>query len=215
MLIRFREPTSGLTHLFAAILSAAGLVWLIALTHNDTPKLLTMLIYGGSMILLYLASATYHLTRGPQKLIDRLIRLDLAGIALLIAGTYTPLTYHYLDGPWRWGMLGLVWILALGGAVYVIFLHHKRSLSLRLLSFYLGLGAVGLVGAPYFVTLLPTGALALILLGGTIYLVGAVVFALNRPNLHRYFNAHDLWHLFVMGGSACYFVVIVEFVALG
>lgn len=211
----FREPTSGFTHLAAALLSLIGLIWLVFLTIHDIGLMITMVIYGVSMTLLYLASTLYHLVKGPPRLIDLLVRFDLIGIHLLIAGTYTPLCYHFLDGIWRWGMLVVIWTLALGGSLYVIFVHRRgRKSALRLTFYYVAMGCLGVLVAPQFIALLPPGATWLIIAGGAVYLVGAVIYALDKPNIHRYFNAHDLWHLFVMGGSACFFAAILQHVAL-
>lgn len=211
----FREPTSGFTHLAAALFSVIGLVWLVSLTYHNIGLMITIIIYGMSMVLLYLASTVYHLVKGPPRLIDLLVRFDLIGIHLLIAGTYTPLCYYFLDGLWRWGMLAIVWGLAIGGSLYVIFLHRRnRRSALRLTFYYVGMGCLGVIGAPKFIAMVPLEAVLLIIAGGLVYLVGTVVYALDKPNIHRYFNAHDLWHLFVMAGSAFFFVAILQYVVL-
>jgi hemolysin III len=211
----FRHPTSGFTHLAGAVLSFIGLIVLIRLTYDEPGKLITIVIYGTCMILLYLASTVYHLWNGSDRTISLLVRFDLIGIYLLIAGTYTPVVYHFLDGWIMWTVLALEWTLALGGIIYVAFIHRRRdAFNLRLTLYYVLVGGVGLLGAPYFVHELPIGATLLLLAGGATYLVGTVVFAMGRPNLHRYFNAHDLWHIFVMGGSVWFFAVILHYIAL-
>ena len=118
MMVRFREPVNGFTHLAGAFLAAFGLILLVGLTRGDLARMISVIIYGTSMILLYLASAVYHLANGSERKILWLRRLDHAAIYILIAGTYTPFCYNVLDGHLRWLMLGLVWGLAIIGVLY-------------------------------------------------------------------------------------------------
>lgn len=212
---RFREPTSGLTHLAAAVLSVFGLIWLIVVAHDDVARLLTLIVYGLSMIALYLASAVYHLMPASPRALNTLVRLDRVGIFLLIAGTYTPLVYHFMGGAWRWGLLTVVWAMALGGSLYTLFLYSRgRSKKVWMTLFYVGMGCAGVVSAPHMLAQMPSGALWLILGGGAVYIAGAVIYTLERPNFHRHFNFHDLWHVFVMAASALFFAAILVFVAM-
>jgi hemolysin III len=206
---RFREPVSGFTHLLGAALGFVGLIWLIALTADDTPKMISILVYGVAMIALYLASAAFHLYNGSRRTIARLNRLDHAAIYLFIAGSFTPFGYNLLDGRLRWGLLGLVWGLALTGAVMKLrrFWRGRRS-TIQ----YMAMGWLSVVAIP---PILHDGLIEVILwvaAGGLIYTIGAAVYALEKPNFHRHFGFHELWHLFVMGGSAVHFAAIVLFV---
>src|SRR5687768_7617580 len=115
---RFREPFSGFTHLFAAVLALGGMIWLIAESWGDAGLLTSMIIYGVSLTALYAASATLHLVKAPERVQDFLNRIDHAAIYLLIAGSYTPFCYSLLSGGWRWGMLGTIWGMALAGIAY-------------------------------------------------------------------------------------------------
>ena len=209
---RFREPTSGFTHLAGAVLSLIALIWLVRLTHGDLPKLITVIIFGTTTILLYSASAAYHLIDGSPKTLNRLVRFDRVGIYLLIAGTYTPMCYMFMEGSWRWLMLAAVWITAIVGSLYVM-LCFQRGVSKKLpvTLTYVAMGMLGLIGLPQ--AMMPSGAFALIATGGLVYLVGTVVYSLDRPNLHRHFRAHDLWHIFVMAGSVFFFTVVFVYVA--
>lgn len=209
---RFREPTSGFTHLAGAMLSLVALLWLVRLTHTDPPKLVTILVFGATTILLYSASAAYHLVDGSPKTLNRLVRFDRVGIYLLIAGTYTPVCYVFMAGVWRWLMLGAVWITAIAGSLYVVFCFQRGvSRKLPLTLTYVAMGLLGVIGLPQAV--MPAGAVGLIALGGLVYLVGTVVYSLDRPNLHRHFRAHDLWHVFVLAGSVFFFTVVFVYIA--
>lgn len=215
MMTVFREPTSGFTHLFAAIPSLIGTIWLVRLAWGDVGLVVAMLLYGFGTTFLFLSSGVYHLSHGTPERIRTLLRFDLVGIYLMIAGTYTPLVYYYLDGWWLVGILGTVWLMALLGSIYVLVFHHRLRAGRRWsLMFYILTGSVGVLAAPHFVRVVPPALTALLLLGGAIFLAGSVVFAIEKPNFHRWFNAHDLWHIFVLAGYGVFFVAILNFVAL-
>ena len=141
---RFREPVNGFTHLAGAVLSALGLIWLVAVAQNNTPKMMSLVIYGVSMILLYSASAIFHLIKTSDEKLLWLRRFDHAAIYVLIAGTYTPLFYNLLDGSFRWWLLVIVWIAALAGAAYKLF--FLQDSGLLSLACYVIVGSIGIFG---------------------------------------------------------------------
>ena len=202
-----REPISGLTHLAGAILALGGLAWLVYQTQDTPDKLISVVIYGFSMILLYGASAALHLVYGPQRVILWLRRLDHAAVYMLIAGTYTPLVYTTLQGGWRWGILGAVWVMAVAGAIFKLtkLSHHTRASTLS----YILMGWLGVLTAPQAVDVLPLSVALLILGGGLFYTVGALIFTMQKPNFHPQFGFHEIWHLFVMGGSSLHYAAVV------
>jgi hemolysin III len=208
---RFREPTSGFTHLAGAGLSFLALIALVIVTWGDLPRMTAVTVFGMTAVLLYSASAALHLSYGSPKTINRLNRLDRASIFIVIAGTYTPMCHAFLEGNARWVMLVLVWSAALCGSLYTV-LRFRRGISnpLPMTLAYIGMGALGLLIAPQ--AMLPTGALLLILAGGAIYLVGCVIYSLDQPNLHENFNAHDLWHIFVLAGSVLFFAMVFAYI---
>lgn len=208
---RFREPFSGFSHLAGALLGVVGLIWLIVLTADDPARMTSMIIYGVSLILLYSASAALHLIHASPRLFKWLLRFDHAAIYALIAGTYTPLCYNLLTGTWRWGMLGTIWGLAVVGIVYkLLFLRESGHLSTLL---YVGMGWMAVAAIPQWLHTLSAGAWALIIAGGVLYSVGAVIFMVRRPNFHPQFGFHEIWHLFVLGGSICHFAAVALYVA--
>ena len=209
---RFREPMNGFTHLIGVPLGIIGLIWLVSETRDYPEKMISMVIYGVSIILLYAASTTFHLVKGSERTVLRLRRIDHAAIYIMIAGTYTPIVYNVLSGNWRWGILGLVWALAVTGVVYkLLFLHGDRNHLSTLL--YVGMGWMGILIFPLALPQMQSGALWLILIGGVVYTIGAVVFTLQKPNLHRHFGHHELWHLFVLAGSALHFAAVLRYIA--
>lgn len=204
---RFREPVNGFTHLIGVLLGVPALIWLILETYDNIPRMISVIIYGVSLILLYSASTAMHLIDGGERVNKLLWRLDHCAIYLLIAGTYTPLAYNVLSGTWRWGLLGIVWAMAVMGIIVKLFMVNQGGLPSVI--FYMAMGWAGLIVLPEAARLLRPEAAALIIAGGITYSIGAVVFALKRPNLHKYFGHHELWHLFCLGGSALHFAAIV------
>jgi hemolysin III len=202
---------SGFTHLAGAVLSTLGLCWLVIATWGDPVKTIIMLIYGVCLLMIYVTSATFHLTRAPDNVLLWLRRFDHAAIYTGIAGTYTPFAYVALTGATRWLLLGLVWGLALVGVVYKLFF-LKGGNSRWSLAFYLAMGWVGLLALPQGLAALPFGAVILLVAGGLVYSIGAVIFGLQRPNLHPCFGHHELWHLFVLGGSALHFAAVARYI---
>ncbi len=208
----FREPVNGFIHFGAGILSIAGLVWLVTLTYDNPTFLTTVLVYGISMILLYAASATLHLVRGPKKLIDWLNRLDHAAIYLFIAGTYTPICYRYLSGNWQWGMLATVWVLAATGVVIKLTLGVHRRFTFLSTLLYLGMGWLMVFALPQLFGELALNVLWLLVAGGVTYSVGAIFFLLDKPEWRvkmPHFGMHEIWHLCVVVASSLHFSAMV------
>ena len=207
---RLREPISGLTHLVGVVLAVVALVVLLAATAGRVDQFVAFGIFGCSLIALYCASALYHLLPVSQAAVARLRRLDHMTIFILIAGTYTPICVLALED--GWGLLGLVWTLALCGVVLkLLWMDAPRWLSVGL---YLAMGWVALVAASAIFRAVPSGGIAWIVGGGLVYSAGALIYGLKRPNpVPGVFGFHELWHLFVMAGSACHFWVMLRYIA--
>jgi hemolysin III len=211
---KLREPINGLTHLAGGLLASAGLIVLLAKAASTgrVDQLVAFGVFGLSLVALYTASTLYHLLPLSPAGVARLRRLDHVAIFLLIAGTYTPFCLLALQGAWRWGLLALVWALALCGVLLkVLWMGGPRWLSVVL---YLGMGWVAVVAAPALLQAVPVGGMAWVLAGGLIYSVGALVYGFKRPNpIPGAFGFHELWHLFVVAGSACHFWAVLRYVA--
>jgi hemolysin III len=144
--------------------------------------------------------------------VAKLRLLDHVAIFVLIAGTYTPFCLLALDGGWRWGLLALIWGLALCGVLLkLLWMGAPRWLSVIL---YLGMGWVAVIAAPALLQAVPAGGMAWVLAGGLVYSAGALVYGFKRPNpIPGSFGFHELWHLFVIAGSACHFWAVLRYVA--
>jgi hemolysin III len=207
-----REPFCGLSHLTGAILSVVGLVALLVLANGRPWRVVSFAIYGASLIVLYTASTLYHSLHVPPRHVDRLLRFDYSAIFLLIAGTYVPICLVPLRGGWGWSLLAAEYGMALLG-IGAVFFRQGLSHRLRVLLYFCMGGLVVVALAPLRQAL-PPAALVWLFGGGMAYTLGAVILAVDRPHLWPgKFSAHDLWHLFVLGGSACHFVVMLCFVA--
>jgi hemolysin III len=208
---KLREPFSGLSHLSGAALGIVALVVLVSLARGKPWHLSGFAIYGAALILLYLSSALYHLLPVNESGVRRLRMFDRVGIYLLIAGTYTPLCLVPLRGGWGWSLLGVVWGLALLGSICEIaWRSAPRWLGLAL---YVVMGWLVLIAVGPLTRTLTSAGLDWLVAGGIVYSVGTVIFAMERPRLWPgVFGAHELWHLFVLGGSVCHFMVMFRFV---
>ncbi|NTV36505.1 MAG: hemolysin III family protein [Anaerolineaceae bacterium] len=204
-----REPVNGLTHLVGAVLALIGTIFLLvpAIRSGNTVQVLAFAIYGASLIALYTASGLYHSLRLSEPGTRTLRRLDHTMIYILIAGSYTPICLIPLRGAWGWSLLGVIWGLALAGLfVSLFYLNKPRWLTAGI---YILMGWLAVVAFIPLLRQVPPAGIFLMVLGGVIYTGGAVVYALKRPNFKPgIFGFHELWHLFVMAGSAAHFMMM-------
>ena len=212
----FREPANALTHLIGLVLAVAGMVTLVVVSLGDPWRLASALVFGASMVLLYTASTLLHGVRAGPRVIKRLRVFDHAAIFVLIAGTYTPITLvslRVVSPAWSWALFGTVWGLALLGVLFKLFwIGAPRWLSVAL---YVALGWLAVVAVAPLLAALPLGALVWLLAGGLFYTGGAIIYARKRPDpWPDTFGFHALWHLFVMAGTACHFVMVLAYVVL-
>jgi hemolysin III len=207
-----REPFCGVSHLVGIVLSVVGLVALLVLSRGRPWHVVSFAIYGASLVVLYTASTLYHSLPVAPHRVERLRQFDLVAIFLLIAGTYAPLCLVPLRGPWGWSLLATEYGVA-GIGIAAVLRYQGLPDGLRIV-LYAGMGWLIVIAGEPLRRALPPGALAWLLGGGIAYSLGAVVVAMDRPHLWPgKFTAHDLWHLFVLGGSACHFVLMLCFVA--
>ena len=200
----------GWSHAVAALVAIAGLVALIVITRHDMPKLVSMVVYGTALVLLFSVSATYHIFNWPPRVKDWLRRADHATIFVFIAATYTPLMFNVLDGWWRTGVLAAIWISALAGVAGAApFLRIPRQL---LAALYLAMGWVAVVALVPLTAALGWVAALLIAFGGLQYSLGAAAYAFKRPRLWpRVFGYHEVFHLAVISASVTFYVIVVHY----
>lgn len=205
-----RPIMRGTMHLVAALLAPFGLVLLLLIA--DSPRAYVgASIFAATLIALYATSAGYHLVPWPPRLRRIVARVDHSMIFALIAGTYTPFCLLVLGNSWGISMLAVVWSLAGAGILMVVLWPSApRWLGVAL---YMGLGWLAIARGPAIVDDLDVGPLALLALGGAFYTVGALVYALRRPNpFPKVFGFHEIFHVFVIAGSAVHFTLIAVYV---
>jgi hemolysin III len=203
---RAREPVSGYTHLGGLVVGALGALLLLARARGAS-SFFPDLAYVVTLLGLYGASSAYHLVPGSERLTQRLRQVDHAAIFLFIAGSCTPIFWRAFEGSDRGLMLGVVWAIAAIGIVFrIAWMNAPRALYT---SMYVAMGWLVLIKAKAAFHALPAPVLALVVAGGITYMLGALVYATKRPNpLPRIFGFHEIWHLFVLAGSALHFVAI-------
>lgn len=196
------ERANTLTHGFGAVLSvlAGAVLVTIAARGGDAWQIVSAAVFSAALLVLYAASTVYHAVQ-HHKAKARLEIVDHAAIFVLIAGTYTPFTLISLRGAWGWSLFGVIWGLALIGVVAKLFLTGRFSRLSTLI--YLLMGWLVVVAVVPMTQALPLATLLWLLVGGLAYSLGTVFYHNERL---RY--AHAIWHLFVLGGSACHVVAV-------
>ena len=203
---RGEETANALSHGLGFVLAIASLPLLLAFASPALTSINTvaMCVFSVTMMLLYGVSTLYHaLPAGPAK--TWLNRCDHAAIYLFIAGSYTPFVLGVLRGGWGWSLFGVVWAMALLGFAAKMLNRLKHPLWST--GLYVVMGWVAVVAAAPLVARMPGAGLTLLVAGGLLYTAGAVVFIFDS----RVRYAHFVWHLFVLGGSACHFFAVLWF----
>lgn len=209
---RLLEPINALTHLFGAVASLVGLLLLAYLTRDEPGKMLSLIIYGGSMTLLYAASALLHGAKLSSRNRMKLNRLDHSAIFLMMAGTYTPIIYNLFPESWRWPTLIIYWLVAAGGMIYKTFSSQIHSPLNRTIYPLLSWGGVVPAVLAWQVRpLVSLNGLGLILLGGLIYMAGFVIYYRKSPDpWPNVLGHHEIWHLFVLAGSFTHYLFMLH-----
>ncbi|QAA31863.1 PAQR family membrane homeostasis protein TrhA [Clostridium manihotivorum] len=209
-----REPVNSLTHVLGAIASLIGLIFMIEkviVVDGSLPgKLTGAIIFGLSLIFLYSASSIYHWAKTSDNKLLLLRKVDHSMIFVLIAGTYTPICIGVLDGFLKTFVLSTVWTLAVAGIALKIFWFNSPRWLYT--AFYIIMGWLALTfSGPLYRALLMPGFIWL-LIGGLLYTIGGVIYALKSPNLSSKFGFHELFHVFVLLGSLSHFYLIYAYI---
>ena len=213
---KIKDPGSAVTHFIGMLMAMFAAVPLLikAAREPDRIHLIALAIFIVSMILLYAASTTYHTLDLSERTNKILKKIDQMMIFILIAGTYTPICLITLKGPVGYGLLALVWGIAIVGIVIKGFWIYCPKWFSSVL--YIAMGWVCVLAFTQIMNALPRAAFLWLLAGGIIYTIGGVIYALKLPifnSKHKNFGSHEIFHLFVMGGSFCHFIVMYAFVA--
>jgi hemolysin III len=208
MLKKLREPVNSLTHWGGAVLALIGLVALLIVGWSTPAKIISLAVYGVSLIFLFSASATYHMVQVKDKALEIFRKVDHAAIFVLIAGTYTPFCINAFEGFWKWGMLSIVWSLAVIGIIVKIF--YIRAPRWLNASIYVLMGWISVLAGGQMLAALPAWVFTWLIIGGVIYTLGAVVYMTKIFNFKPgVFGFHEVWHIFVLLAAAAHFVAVL------
>lgn len=216
MQITIREPGSAITHLIGVILSVLATTPLLikVAVQDDHTAFIAMAIFMCSMVALYSASTIYHSVTVRDRILRVFRKLDHMMIFVLIAGSYTPICLIVLGGKSGYTLLAVVWGIALAGmTIKACWITCPKWFSSVI---YIAMGWICLAVFGTLWNTLPHSAFLWLLAGGIIYTVGGVIYALKVPIFnakHRFFGSHEIFHLFVLGGSICHFIFMYQYVA--
>ncbi len=201
------EAANSLIHGLGAVLATAGLAVLAvaASRHGTAATVVGSVVFGATLVFLYVASTLYHAVRHPRaKAVLR--ALDHSAIFLLIAGTYTPFTLVSLRGPWGWSLFGVVWGIAVSGIALRLALRRKPTALF--VGLYLAMGWCVVVAAKPLLAAVAPGGIALLAAGGLAYSGGVAFYLWRRLPYH-----HAIWHACVLAGSALHYAAVLRYVA--
>ena len=212
-IFKLREPISSITHLIGGSLSILALVLLIvkqvlapSINYN---LFVSTIIFGASMILLYFTSGIYHaISAKKEKLVLYMRKLDHSMIYVLIAGSYSPFCLYVLPRKTGIPVFVILWLIAIVGILMkILWINMPRILSSAL---YIGMGWVAIFVIKDLYINLVGPAFFLLVLGGLLYTIGGVIYAIKRPNIKNW-NFHDIFHIFIMLGSLAHFLLVFLF----
>lgn len=207
-----RDPVSSFTHMLGAVLSFIGLIVMIIHMIKVPTNVLTIVscvVFCLSLIALYCASGFYHYSNANQEVVNKLRKLDHAMIYVLIAGSYTPILLIIFDYP-KWVLFGLaIWAVAfIGIIIKMCWMGAPRWLTSLI---YILMGWAIMVDLPALKSM-DKGAFSLLLAGGIFYTIGGVMYALKMPNFSKSFGFHETFHIMIMLGSLCHFLMVFKYV---
>lgn len=211
--LKAREPFSSYSHFVGAVLSGIGLLLMLVRLLCDSTVSGQMaaaaVVFCLSLIALYSASSVYHFSGRGDAIVKRLKKLDHSMIYVLIAGSYTPIILRFMQHPRAYVFIGVIWVIALAGiAIKLLWIDAPRFLGTVL---YLLLGWA--IVADFNVVLsMPAPAIALLAAGGVAYTLGGIIYIAKRPNLGATLGFHELFHLFVIAGSVCHYLMVFLYV---
>ena len=206
-----KDPGSAITHFIGMLMAVfAAVPLIIKATHEPSPiYVVSIAIYAASLILLYAASTTYHTFDRSEKVNTILKKIDHMMISVLIAGSYTPICLLVLGGRLGIILLAIVWSIAIAGILIKAFWVYCPKWVSSVL--YIGMGWTCVLAFTQLLNSMSPAAFGWLLAGGLIYTTGGIIYALKLPifnSKQKNFGSHEIFHLFVMGGSMCHFVVM-------
>ncbi|GAB6268310.1 MAG: hemolysin III family protein [Smithella sp.] len=207
MKIKTRELFNFYSHLFGMIAAVIGTVFLTMIASRSSSGLVTALIYGISVVFLFSASSLYHAFKKEENEISFWRRMDKLAIFFMIAGTFTPVCYFYLDGVYRWSMIAFQWSLVGVGLISQIYFPKAPRKLYAVI--YLFMGWSGLFVIKQVLANMPLSQGVLLFSGGIAYTVGGIIYAVKKPRMFPgIFSFHELFHIMVLIGGVLHYAMI-------
>ena len=210
-----KDPGSAITHFIGMLMAIFAAVPLLIKAAHEPSRIyiISITVYAISLILLYEASTTYHTFDRSERINTILKKIDHMMISVLIAGSYTPICLLVLKGRTGIILLSIVWgIAVIEMLIKAFWVFCPKWVSSVL---YIGMGWTCVLAFTQILNALSPAAFGWLLAGGIIYTVGGIIYALKLPffnTRHKNFGSHEIFHLFVMGGSACHFILMYAFI---
>ncbi|MFC1875456.1 hemolysin III family protein [Chloroflexota bacterium] len=205
--IQRQELFSFYSHLCGAIIVLVAAMALVYQARSCLPLVTVSIIYGLSAIFMLLSSALYHAFKKEENQANFLRKMDHFAIFCMIAGTYTPLCYTYLEGYLQWGIIIAQWVLVIASFFLKVF--YIRAPRIFATVIYLLMGWMAIIPIKQILSVLPVDSIILLLLGGLVYSTGAVIYMLKKPNpIPNFFGFHEIFHLFILFGVFLHLPVI-------
>jgi len=205
-LIRLQEKVSCYSHLAGVFAAIPGTVYLIYVARTSVAHMVVSIVYGFSIILLFLASTLYHALKQNENEISIWRKLDHFAIYFMIAGTYTPVCYVYLPKYWTWSVIIIQWVLVIAGLFLKLFYPKAPRYISTLI--YLLMGWIGIVAIKEFLTTMPPNAVFYLFAGGISFTAGAIFYAIKKPVWRSWFGFHEIFHLFVLMGGVFHYLLV-------
>ncbi len=205
------ERISFYSHFVGFFLALIGMIILLIKAFDSLDKIIIAAVYGLSVVFLFLASSLYHAHKKEDDENSIWRKLDHFAIFVMIAGSYTPVAYIYLEGWLKWTIIAVQWGLVLGGA-FLKFMYFKTPRILYT-AIYLLMGWVGIFAFHQLFMTMPTLNLILMFAGGLSFTAGAVFYIIKKPKLTPNFGFHEIFHFFILAGGIFHYLMV--FIALG
>ena len=207
MSIRKQESFNFYSHLAGAIAAAVGTVFLVLVARYSASALITALIYGISVVFLFLASTLYHAFKKKENELSFWRRMDRLAIFFMIAGTFTPICYFYLDGSYKWAMIAFQWSLVGVGVISQIF--FPRAPRQLYAMIYLFMGWSGLFTIKQILAKMSLSQSVLLFTGAAAFTLGGIIYAIKKPKMvPGIFSFHELFHIMVLIGGVLHYAMI-------
>ncbi|MBN1374598.1 MAG: hemolysin III family protein [Dehalococcoidia bacterium] len=195
------------SHLAGAVASLAGYIVLLCNSGGSVTKIVLSTIYSMCAVFIFVCSSIYHGQKGEQDDSNPWRKLDHIAIFFMIAGTYTPICWMYLDVYWRWSIIGAQWLLVIIGLVFkLVYIKGPRWLTILI---YLLMGWMALIPLGQLLAAMPVSSLVLLFAGGAAYSVGAIIYALKKPNpFPGIFGFHEIFHFLIIIGAVLHYLMV-------